>query len=351
MSKSWIQWILGAVVGALVVLFVTGLIGGRASRGGPGSAAAGPSEVLARVGGEEITRVEVEGNAGAQITQLRQQIYDLTERSLLQTIDGKLLDLEAASRGLDRQALISSVVEVEGPAPTEAQVDSVYEEFRERINAPRETVAPQIRAFLMNQGRRARYDSLVASLRERYEVVNYLEPQRFDVAPTGPSTGPEDAPVTIVEFSDFECPFCLRFHPTLQRVMDDYEGKVRLVYRQFPLNNIHPNAQKAAEASLCANDQGKFWELHDALFAQPGGLDVPSLKAKAAELGLDTGAFATCLDSGTHAAQVAADVEEGSRLGVSGTPALFINGRYLSGAQPYEVVARILDDELQRAGA
>ncbi|MFO7588726.1 MAG: thioredoxin domain-containing protein [Gemmatimonadota bacterium] len=348
MSGRTIVYLLGLVA---VALFTWGIARTTGAPGAGPSGAASGAEVLARVGGEEITRADVEESAGPQLVQLRQQMFDLTEQSLARTIDGKLLDLEAEKRGLDRDGLLAAVIDSTPPEPTEAQIDSVYEEFRDRVNAPRDSVAPQIAAFLANQARRARYDSLLRALRSEHDVVNYLEPPRVDVAAVGPAKGPEDAPVTIVEFSDFECPFCLRIHPTLQRVMEEYEGRVRLVYRQFPLTSIHPNAWKAAEASLCANDQGKFWELHDAMFAQPGGLDVASLKVKAADLGLDTEAFAACLDSGERADQVAADFEAGQDLGVSGTPALFINGRYLTGAQPFEVIARIIDDELRRAGA
>ena len=348
MNSRTVLYILALVV---VALFTWGIA--TSTRGG-GTGDATPttaSEVLATVGGEEITRNEVETNAGAQLSQLRSQIYDLTDQALTQTIDGKMLDLEAEKRGVDRDELVSAVVDSNPPVATEAQIDSVYEDFREQINAPRDSVGPQIEAYLLNQARRARFDSLMTSLRDEYKVVNYLEPPRFEVTATGPAKGPESAPVTIVEFSDFECPFCKRIYPTLNQVMDDYDGRVRLVFRQFPLHALHPNAQKAAEASLCADEQGKFWELHDAIFEGSGGLDVASLKTRAAEIGLDEEAFGSCLDSGEFAEQVAADVAAGRALGVSGTPALFINGRFLSGAQPYDVIARVIDDELQRGGA
>lgn len=350
MSKTWVHWVLGAAVGALATLFLVGLRGGG-SAGGSGLDPAAQADVLARVGGAAITRAEVEENAGGQLSQLRQQIYDITEQSLGRTIDGKLLDLAAGERGMDRDAFLAAVIDSSPPEPTEAQVDSVYEAFRDRINAPKDSVAPQIVAFLVNQARRARFDSLLASLREEYDVVNLLEPPRTEVAATGPAQGPEDAPVTIVEFSDFECPFCRRIHPTLKQVMESYEGKVRLVYRQLPLTSIHANAMKAAEASLCAHEQGQFWAMHDAMFEGEGGLAVASLKATAADIGLDAEAFARCLDSGEMTDAVEADLEAARELGLSGTPALFINGRYLSGAQPYETIARVIDDELRRSGA
>jgi len=152
--------------------------------------------------------------------------------------------------------------------------------------------------------------------------------------------------VTIVEFSDFECPYCSRVIPALEQVLDTYGDQVRLVFRQFPLNNIHPNAQKAAEASLCANDQGKFWEMHDLMFKEQRSLELEQLKEKAARLELDVEAFNECVDSSKYAEAVMSDQEAASRVGVSGTPALFINGRFLSGAQPYEQLAVVIDAEL-----
>jgi protein-disulfide isomerase len=176
-----------------------------------------------------------------------------------------------------------------------------------------------------------------------------LEPPRTQVAATGPSKGPDNAPITIVEFSDFECPFCSRVNPTLAQVQQNYGDKVRIVFRQFPLA-MHPNAQKAAEASLCAHDQGKFWQMHDLMFAQQKELGVDQLKAKASQLGLDTESFNQCLDSGEYADQVRTDMADGTAAGVSGTPAMFVNGVPISGAVPYEQVAAMIDDELDRKG-
>ena len=139
--------------------------------------------------------------------------------------------------------------------------------------------------------------------------------------------------------------------PTLDKVTETYGDQVRLVFRQFPLHSIHPQAQKAAEAALCANDQGKFWEMHDAMFGDQRNLDVAQLKSTAAGLELDATAFGQCLDSGQHAERVNSDLQAGMEAGVTGTPALFINGRFLSGAQPFEAISKVIDDELRRAGS
>ena len=236
-------------------------------------------------------------------------------------------------------------------APTDQQIDSVYNAYRAQLNdAPRDSVAPQIVDFLNRQQRGVAMQVYLAQLRSQYDVRNLLEPARIEVEATGPSRGPEDAPITLVEFSDFECPFCVRVLPTLAQVEETYGDQVRIVYRQFPLNRIHPNAQLSAEASLCADAQGKFWEMHDAIFEARGKAGADELKIMAADLGLDSEVFDGCLDSREFRGQVEVDLEAGRQAGVTGTPALFINGRFLSGAQPFSVVSRVIDDELTRVG-
>ena len=163
-----------------------------------------------------------------------------------------------------------------------------------------------------------------------------------------PHAAEPDAAVTIVEFSDFECPFCVRVQPTLERVMEQYAGKVRLVYRHFPLTSIHPQAWKAAEASLCAGEQDRFWEYHDVLFAEQHAMTVPDLKEKARRIGLAGAEFDACLDSARHSEAVRKDLLAGTAAGVSGTPAFFVNGRFLSGAVPYDHFAELIDDEVAR---
>ena len=309
-------------------------------------------EVLAKVGDYEITRQEVEEVAPDQFIQAKQQLHDITQRALDQAIDTKLVDLQAEKEGLDSQGLVVREVLSKLSEPTEEQIDSVYNAYREQLNnAPRDSVAPQIVDFLTRQERAVAMQVFVAQLRAQYDVRNYLEPARIEVEAIGPSKGPEDAPITLVEFSDFECPFCVRVLPTIEQVQQTYGDQVRIVYRQFPLNAIHPNAQLSAEASLCADAQGKFWEMHDAIFETRGKAGADRLKTMASDLGMDSDLFGTCLDSGRFRGQVAADVEAGRQAGVTGTPALFINGRFLSGAQPFNVVSRVIDDELTRVGS
>lgn len=159
--------------------------------------------------------------------------------------------------------------------------------------------------------------------------------------------GDFNAPITLVEFSDFECPFCVRHYPTLNKIFSDYEGKVRLVYKHFPLG-FHPNAQKAAEASECADEQGKFWEYHDKLFDNFDlGYSVENFKKWAKDLGLNIGEFNGCLDSGKFAQKVQDDYQEGIEKGVDGTPATFVNGQLIGGALPYDSFKQIIDSLLE----
>jgi len=171
---------------------------------------------------------------------------------------------------------------------------------------------------------------------------------QFNITASDHIRGDINAPITLVEFSDFECPFCERHYPTLNKILSDYKGKVRLVYKHFPLG-FHPNAQKAAEASECAGEQDKFWEYHDKLFEnQPQGYSLDKFKQWAEDLGLNSGKFNDCLDSGKYAQKVQTDYQEGTQKGVNGTPATFVNGQLLSGALPYWSFKQVIDGLLSQ---
>jgi len=184
-------------------------------------------------------------------------------------------------------------------------------------------------------------------------VTTYLKPppiQRADVPITGaPFRGSEKAPVTIVKFEDFECPFCKSVQPTLAAVLKKYDGKVRLVHKDLPLEQIHPQAQLAAEAARCAGEQGKFWDYHDTLYRNSPKLGAADLKGYAKQIGLNASPFDQCLASGKYKASVQNDLSEGAQLGLTGTPSFFINGREISGALPVESFAVIIDEELGQA--
>lgn len=320
--------------------------------------AASQTKVLAIVDGTPLTGEQVERAAAGEFDTLETQRLQfeigykrrrqsILESSLDQLVEEKLLALEASKRGLTKEKLLAAEVESKRREPTEQEVNAFYETNQRRIGRPRAEVVAQIREFLRGEQERGLRAELLSRLREKYKVEYLLEPLRSEVGSVGhPSRGRADAPVTLVEFSDFQCPYCGQLASTLKEVEKRYGDKIRFVFRQFPLSEIHPAAQKAAEASLCANEQGRFWELHDAFFRQQAKLEVSEIKDAAARLGLDAAAFGSCLDSGKYAGRVRQDVNEGVRLGVSGTPALFVNGRFLNGAQPFEAIAEIIDAEL-----
>lgn len=309
---------------------------------------AGSSRVVATVDGKPITEAEVKSRAAEMFAQLEQEyrvkVHELLEAQLEEAIRDRLVDAEAAARDLSREDVLSAI---ETPDVTDADVDAFYEQNKSRINGTKEALAGQIRDYLEQTRRSAARDQFFATLETSHKVEKTLEPLRIDVAADGPSRGSADAPVTIVVFSDFECPYCSRMRPTLDRVAETYGDRVRIVFRQYPLS-FHPHALKAAEASLCADEQGKFWEMHDAMFANQKGLAVESLKEMASGVGLDAGTFGSCLDSGKYTARVESDLKAGVAAGVTGTPGTFVNGRFISGAMPFETLAEMIDDELRR---
>ena len=171
---------------------------------------------------------------------------------------------------------------------------------------------------------------------------------RYDIPTDGfPSLGPEDAPITLVEFSDYQCPYCKRWNDEVyQPLLAAYPGQIRVVYRHFPLTSIHPDAMSAAIASMCAEDQGSFWQFHDKLFSDEYGLGRDAYINYATDLGLDATAFKTCLDSGKFDDFIQQDMDFSINLGIRSTPTFFINGLAVVGAQPFDVFKQLIDQEL-----
>ena len=303
------------------------------------AAEAGDEKVLARVNGVSITAAEVEESVASQLIKLQRDRHDLIAKAVDTKVRNALLDAAAAKRGITAEELVELEVNQKLAEVAAEKVDAFYEARKQQIRAPKAQVEEQIRKLLL-------YEDFMGSLKTAAEIEILTEPFRVDVAAVGPKKGPDGAPVTIVEFSDFECPFCSRVNPAVAKVLETYGDKVQIVFRQFPLD-IHRNARKAGEASLCADEQGKFWQMHDAMFGDQKRLEVDGLKSIAAEIAdLDSEAFAACLDSGRHAETVERDLREGAKAGVASTPTFFINGRHLSGAQPFENFAAIIDEEL-----
>jgi protein-disulfide isomerase len=311
---------------------------------------------VAKFGDTTVTAGEldemVKGDLQRMEQQYLQQRFQLRKEALDAMLSQKLVEARAKSMNLSPQELLKKEVMDKIAEPSEEEVKALYEQAKKggQQLPPYDQVKPQIVGYLKNQKLQPAMAAYAENLKKEAKVLVLLpeyEPPKVDVEAKGPARGPEGAKVTIVEFSDFQCPYCVRAEATVKEVLATYGDKIRLVYRDFPLPN-HPLAPKAAEASHCAEDQSKYWEMHERLFST-GRLEVPELKQHAKDLGLDTARFDQCLDSGSKAAIVETNKAAGAKAGVNGTPAFFINGRLISGAQPFSEFKKLIDKELSRS--
>lgn len=311
--------------------------------------------VLATVGDEKITFADVRARSGEQLDQLETQ-YQLAKNKIVRSaldsiLREKTVGAEAKKLGKSVDELIAAEAGASGFNPSELEIAAWYKENPSRVGTrPLEQVRAQIAEVLRAEKRKAAERKLDERTRAEHKVTVAYDPFRLEFNnDKAPTLGSKDAPVTLVEFSDFQCPYCKGMAPTLKEVAKKLGNQVQIVYRQYPIPSLHPFATKAAEASLCANEQGKFWELHDAMFEDQNKLAVSDLKATARRLGMDGKKFDSCLDSGRYVEQVQNDQKAGLRAGVNGTPAVYINGIYLEGGSvPYSVVEAAIQQELAR---
>ena len=339
-----------------VLLAVIAFLVLRAESGVSAQEESAQEQAAARLDGVDIGHGEALDRAAAQLDQLEQQRiqcdlqvnserHSLIERTLEGIVRDRLVIAAAGEAGLAPEAWREAEMERLNAELTDEDIDAFFTENQGRIRGGREELEPQVRVYLAQQ-------QFVEFLEDGHEIEYLLDPYRLSVDPgTGPARGEAEAPVTIVEWSDFECPYCKRVLPTLEQLFEEYPTEVRLVFRHFPLHAIHPNAQAAAEAAVCAQDLGAFWELHDLMFEEQDTLGVDDLLDKAERAGLDAEAFAACMEAEDTPDRVEADRRAGIEAGVSGTPALFINGRPLAGAVAYEALAGVVEDELRRTAA
>lgn len=338
-SRSWYR--APACLGLLVAV---------ASAGPDDKSAAGNSDVAAYVGGEAVTVQELDAKIMKTNMKLAQSIYDARRAVVDEIVVERLLGPEAATKGVPVAELVKQRIAEKLQPVTDADVETFFNGNQQRMGGkPLEQVAPQIKTHLTTQRETEAKAALLTELKSKTEVKMVLAAPRVDVelAANDPFKGAADAKVTVVEFSEFQCPFCSRVGPTLQKIWEVYGDKVRIVFRDFTLP-MHARAIPAAEAANCANEQGKFWEFHDKLFANQQALSDDDFKKYATELGLDTDKFNTCYSTGKYRADVQKDAADGAKIGVTGTPAFFINGRFLSGAQPFEAFKAIIDEEMSR---
>jgi|SoiMethySBSTD1v2_1073268.scaffolds.fasta_scaffold03480_14 protein-disulfide isomerase len=327
----------------------TGETGKAADKGASPAASTG---VAAKVGDKSITIAELDSKAAANLMKVRQQEYEVRQQALDGMINDELLEREAKAKGVTKEKLIETEVAAKAPQPSQAEVDAYYEANKARMGTQtKEQISPQISAMLKQQKMASVQGDYLKGLRQKYGVKVMIEPPRVQVGVDDDPAkgGGSSAPVTIVEFSDFQCPYCSRAETVVDEVMKKYGDKVRLVYRDYPLS-FHPNAENAAMASECAEEQGKYWEMHKAMFANQQKLGAPELIETAGGLGLDKDKFKTCLDSGKFRPEVQKDFQDGQKVGVTGTPTFFINGVMIVGARDVASFSDIIDRELDRSG-
>lgn len=313
--------------------------------------AATQSDVLATVGDWSLRMPEVDQELAGFIYDLEIQVYKQRMQVVQEGLSNHLLMLEAKATGSTPAALLEKEVISKVPEVTQEAVSSFMKENKERLPNKGEGLEERVKQLLKSNARETAYEEYMIQLGKKYKaVVNNPLPRVpiFNVdAPSDVGKGAADAPVTIVEFSDFECPYCKKAATTITELEKAYPGKVRFAYRHFPMP-AHTNAMNAAEASLCAAEQKKFWEFHDMLFANTDKLGQSDLKGYAKKLGLDMGKFDQCQTSNRNVARVQKDTRDGVRQGVTGTPTFFINGHRLVGAQPLESYKKVIDAELKK---
>jgi len=326
---------------------------------GPAKVPQNGPQTVATVAGKAISRAELDARvqadhqASLQMFDVENQRHEVLEGVLEGMIDQSLFEAEAQRRGLTVEKLMAAEVDAKVAPVTEAEKRAQYERIKAQVkDQPEAEILKQIEAGMREDRQAQRRAAFAYELWKKAGATIALDAPRVAVDPgTGPTQGPSAAPVTIVEFSDFQCPYCSRAAATLRQVRQQYGDRVRLAFRHFPLRQIHQYAQKAAEAASCAAKQGRFWEMHDRLFEKQTQLEPADLKRYAGELGLNAAGFAQCLDSGQEASSVQRDVAAGEELGVRGTPGIFVNGRAFRGALPIERLDRVMDSELARTGS
>ena len=308
------------------------------------------SDVAAQVGSKKITVNEIDETIKPELAKIEAERYEARRAKLDQLIDDALLADKAKSLGVTKEQLIDQEITQKVKGPTDADVKATFDKFKGQTGgAQLEALAPKIKEMLAGQATAARRAAYVAELRKDAKVMVNLAPPRFQVdTTTGHAEGANPAPIVLVEFSDYQCPFCGRSQDTVNKVLDKYQGKVLHVFMDFPLTAIHPMAMPAAVASHCAEEQGKYDEYHKMLFDKQKELSNDNLKKWAGELGMDQTQFDTCLTSGKFDSTIKKSQEVGQKVGITGTPGFFINGIVIKGAQPFEVFQKTIDDELSR---
>jgi protein-disulfide isomerase len=307
-----------------------------------GSPAKG-KQVVAIVDGHGVRADDLLPLVRNQLLQLRRQQYEVESKGIENLINGTLIEMEAEKKGVAKEKILESEVDSKVADPSDAEIQAYY--LGQRNNRPFDEVKNDLRTQLKQAKIQLEREKYIQELREKAQVTILIRPPKVMVsADPARLRGDPTAPITIVEFSDFQCPYCRKVEPTVKELLAKHP-EVKFSYRDFPLRDIHPQAQGAAEASRCAEDQGKYWEFHDALFASEK-VDTDAQLEIARKLGLDEKNFESCLSSGKFKSDIDKDLDDGTQAGVNGTPGFFINGIALSGTQPLSAFEKMISDEL-----
>lgn len=332
------------------------------------TAPANASATLATVDGEAITDADIEALVKNDLMKINAEIYEIKKEAVDFILEKKLLEKAAKAKGLTVDNLLKQEVFDKLKPITDDDVKAFYETHKQQFAGKEfDTVKDQIKGRLNGQLRQDARSQYIRNLKTQAKVSYVIKAPRMDVSvDDDPGKGNPKAPIVLIEFSEFQCPFCKKARPNIKQVLDTYKDKVYYVFRDFPLS-FHKFAKKQAHATNCAKEQNKYWEYNEALWDAQGdfaNLNAQAQKDKlsdadvlkladgklselASKLGLDEAKFNTCQASGKHMKEIDKDIQDGQNVGVSGTPAYFINGKFLSGAQPFEKFKAIIDEELE----
>jgi protein-disulfide isomerase len=310
-----------------------------------------PKEGLAaKFGNVEITHAELDQGIETEIFEQEKKIYEIRYDKLKALVIEKIIESDPNKKGLTTDQYLEKYI------ASNVKVSSKdIDKFITEKNIPKEHINPQIKervkAFLLAEKKKNAVEDWLGKKTKSNPVEVYIsKPRRpsfkIDLG-DAPIKGGSSAKVTIVEYSDFQCPFCAKGTEIIEQIKKKYGKKVKIAFKNFPLP-FHNQAKTAAVAGLCAQEQSndKFWKMHDKMFADQTKLDPKSLKETAKALGLDQKKFDTCLDSNKYLERVEAEMEAGRKIGVKSTPTFFVNGKLISGAQPIEVFSEVIDEEL-----
>ena len=310
-----------------------------------------PNKIVAEVFGRKITEVELHQALSVDLYELQSNIFELKKKKIEEMVGKIVLEKEATRRKMSVNELLEREVQRNTKKVSDKDVDKFYEQQKEHLKGTKEQYTERIRNFLQNERANEAYQKYVERLKKTARAQVHLEkPERprvtLNLTPS-PSKGGENAKVKIIEFSDFECPFCGSLTKALDKVLKKYGRALSLSFKAFPLSR-HANAPLAHQASLCAHDQSKFWPYHDKLFENQQALQRADLEKYAENLKLDLTKFKQCLDSGEKFAKVQKELLEGQEAGVRSTPTLFINGKIVVGNVPQEANEEVINEELAK---